>query len=75
VPMTVSVGIRGLRGLLSHRGVNTSAGLPGTGLHFVKYVTANHHASEPSAHAAPLGIRFLLPFVILIAMALAVAGR
>jgi hypothetical protein len=68
----VSTGIRGLRaGLSSHRGVYTSAGLPGTGLRFVKYYR-HHHASEPPAHAAAFAIGFLLPFVILIFIALAV---
>jgi hypothetical protein len=69
----ISAGVRGLRaGVSSHRRVYTSAGLPGTGLRFVKYYR-HHHASEPPAHAAAFAIGFLLPFVILIFIALAVA--
>jgi hypothetical protein len=67
----VSAGVRGLRaGISSHRGVYTSVGLPGTGLRFVRYYK-HHHATEPPAHAAAFAIGFLLPFVILIAIALA----
>src|SRR5512133_781440 len=44
----ISTGMRGLRaGLTSHRGVYTSAGLPGTGLRFVKYYR-HHHGSNSS---------------------------
>jgi Protein of unknown function (DUF4236) len=36
----ISTGVRGLRaGISSHRRVYTSAGLPGTGLQFVRYRT------------------------------------
>jgi hypothetical protein len=72
----ISAGVRGLRaGVSSHRRVYTSAGLPGTGLRFVKYYR-HHHASEPPAHAAAFAIGFLLPFVILIAVVFgALSGR
>jgi hypothetical protein len=50
----ISAGVRGLRaGVSSHRRVYTSAGLPGTGLRFVKYYRHNH-ATEPPAHAASI---------------------
>jgi hypothetical protein len=50
----ISTGVGGLRaGISSHRRVYTSAGLPGTGLRFVKYYR-HHHASEPPAHAGAL---------------------
>jgi Protein of unknown function (DUF4236) len=66
----ISAGVRGLRaGITSHRGVYTSAGLPGTGLRYVRYYR-HHHGAEPPAHAAAFAIGFLLPFVILIAIAL-----
>jgi hypothetical protein len=69
----ISAGVRGFRtGISSHRRVYTSAGLPGTGLRFVKYYR-HHHGSEPPAHAAAFAIGFLLPFVILIAIALTAA--
>jgi hypothetical protein len=46
----ISAGGRGLRaGLSSHRGVYTSAGLPGSGLRFVKYYRAITNASEPDS--------------------------
>lgn len=65
----LSAGVRGFRtGITSHRRVYTSAGLPGTGLRFVRY-HRHHHASEPPAHAAAFAIGFLLPFVILIFVA------
>jgi hypothetical protein len=71
----ISAGVRGLRaGVSSHRRVYTSAGLPGTGLRFVKYYR-HHHASEPPAHAAAFAIGFLLPFVILVGIALAASAR
>jgi hypothetical protein len=71
--MGISAGVRGVRaGLSSHRGVYTSAGLPGIGLRFVKYYR-HHHGTEPPAHAAAFAVGFLLPFVILIFIAFAVA--
>jgi len=71
----ISTGVRGLRaGLSSHRGIYTSAGLPGTGLRSVKY-HRHHHASESPAHAAAFAVGFLLPFVVLIAIVLAASAR
>ena len=47
----ISAGVRRLRaGITSHHRMYTSAGLPGTGLRFVRYYR-HHHASEPPAHA------------------------
>jgi hypothetical protein len=68
----ISAGVRGVRaGISSHRRVYTSAGLAGTGLLFVKCYR-RQHGSEPPTHAAAFAIGFLLPFVILIFIALAV---
>ena len=70
----LSTGIRGLRaGVTAHGQMFSSANLPGTGLYYRKVYTARH-AGEPVAHAVGFAIGVLLPFVLILAIAVWVGG-
>jgi len=56
--------------LSSERGVHV-CGPSWTGLRFVKYYR-HHHASEPPAHGAAFAVGFLLPFLIMLVIAMAI---
>jgi Protein of unknown function (DUF4236) len=71
----ISTGFRGFRaGLSAHRGLYTSANVPGTGIYFRRYYR-HHHSSEPSPFATAFAIGAALPFVILLAIVWAAATR
>ncbi len=63
----LSTGLRGLRaGISSHRGIYTSASLPGTGLYYRRYYS-HHHTGQSSSfrRGFTLGV-LLVPFVIIL---------
>ena len=71
----LSTGLRGLRaGISSHRGIYTSANLPGTGLYYRRYYN-HHHASEPSSFRTGFQFGVLLVPVVLILLVIAALSK